>query len=88
MAPAREPSSWEALADVGQIGFTLVIATVLGLAGGYSLDRWLGSSPWLTLIGFGLGVAAGFVNLFRSVKAAERKLDDADERKRDDSDQR
>ena len=26
---------------------TLVLATVIGLAGGYYLDRWLGTSPWL-----------------------------------------
>jgi ATP synthase protein I len=78
MAPAREPSSWKALADVGQVGLTLVISTVIGLTGGYYLDRWLGTSPWLILIGLGLGVAAGFVSLFRSVKSAERKLDDLD----------
>jgi ATP synthase protein I len=78
MAPAGEPSSWKALGDVAQVGIALVVATVIGLAGGYYADRWLGSSPWLTLIGLGVGIAAGFVNLFRSVKAAERDLDDAD----------
>jgi ATP synthase protein I len=49
---------------------------VIGLGAGYYADRWLGTSPWLTLVGLGLGIAAGFVTLFRSVKAAERKLDD------------
>jgi ATP synthase protein I len=48
------------------VGLTLVIATVLGLWGGYVLDRWLGSSPWLTLVGLLLGIASGFVNLFRA----------------------
>ena len=50
--------------------------TVIGLAGGYYADRWLGTSPWLTLIGLGLGIAAGFVSLFRAAKDAERDLDD------------
>lgn len=49
------------------VGLTLVISTVLGLWGGYVLDGWLGTSPWLTLIGLLLGIAAGFVNLFRAV---------------------
>jgi ATP synthase protein I len=49
------------------VGLTLVIATVLGLAGGYYLDRWLGTDPWLMLVGLVLGIAAGFVNLFRAV---------------------
>ena len=72
MAPSGEESSWKALAELSSIGMTLVLATVIGLAGGYFLDRWLGTSPWLILIGLGLGIAAGFVNLFRSVKRAER----------------
>jgi ATP synthase protein I len=49
------------------VGLTLVISTVLGLWGGHALDGWLGTSPWLTLIGLLLGIAAGFVNLFRTV---------------------
>jgi ATP synthase protein I len=76
MALGENQSAWRALGELTGIGMTLVVATVIGLAGGYYLDRWLGTSPWLTLIGFGFGVAAGFVNLFRSVKRAERNLDD------------
>ena len=53
-------------ARAGSVGITLVVATVIGLAGGYWLDRWLGTAPWLAMIGLGFGIAAGFVNLFRS----------------------
>jgi len=76
MAPSGDESSWKALAELSSIGMTLVLATVIGLAAGYYLDRWLGTSPWLILIGLGLGIAAGFVNLFRSVKRAEQDEDD------------
>ena len=76
MAPSGEESSWKALAELSSIGMTLVLATVIGLAGGYYLDRWLGTSPWLIMIGLGLGIAAGFVNFFRSVKRAGRDTDD------------
>jgi ATP synthase protein I len=48
------------------VGLTLVVATVLGLWGGYVLDGWLGTTPWLTLLGLLFGIAAGFVNLFRA----------------------
>jgi ATP synthase protein I len=75
MAPSGEESSWKALAELSSIGMTLVLATVIGLAVGYFLDRYLGTSPWLILIGLGLGIAAGFVNLFRAVKRAERDDD-------------
>jgi ATP synthase protein I len=49
------------------VGLTLVVSTVLGLAGGYYLDRWLGTQPVFLLIGLLFGIAAGFVNLFRAV---------------------
>jgi ATP synthase protein I len=77
MAPPGEHDTWKALAELSTIGMTMVLATVIGLAGGYFLDRWLGTKPWLTLIGLGLGIAAGFVSFFRSVRTAERKLDDS-----------
>jgi ATP synthase protein I len=76
MAPTGEQSAWKALGELSTIGLALVIATVIGLAGGYYLDRWLGTSPWLTLIGLLFGIAAGFVNLFRSVKRAEKDMDE------------
>jgi ATP synthase protein I len=76
MAPPGEQNAWKALGELSSIGFVLVAATVIGLAGGYYLDRWLGTSPWLTLIGLVFGIAAGFVSFFRSVKRAERNVDD------------
>ncbi len=74
MAPAPEPA-WKSVGELASIGMAMVLATVIGLGAGYYADRWLGTSPWLTLTGLGFGIAAGFVTLFRSVKAAERKLD-------------
>lgn len=68
-----EPSPWRGLGVVAGAGITLVVATAGGAILGYFLDRWLGSSPWLTLIGLGLGIVAGFRELVRTIKAAERE---------------
>ncbi|HKC97632.1 MAG TPA: AtpZ/AtpI family protein [Methylomirabilota bacterium] len=76
MAPSGDQGTWKALGELSAIGFALVIATVIGLVGGYYADRLLGTSPWLLLLGLALGIAAGFVNLFRSVNRADRDLDD------------
>jgi ATP synthase protein I len=76
MAPPGDQGTWKALGELSSIGFALVIATVIGLVGGYYADRLLGTSPWLLLLGLALGIAAGFVNLFRSVNRADRELDD------------
>ncbi|OLD38009.1 MAG: hypothetical protein AUI57_08780 [Candidatus Rokubacteria bacterium 13_1_40CM_2_68_8] len=77
MAPSGEQGTWKALGELSSIGLTLVVATVIGLVGGYYADRWLGTTPWLLLLGLVLGIVAGFVNLVRSVKRAERELDDS-----------
>lgn len=46
------------------VGISLVASTLIGLFMGYYLDRWLGTSPWLTLLFLGFGIAAGFRNIF------------------------
>ena len=73
---ADEPSPWRSLAMLASVGMTFVVATAGATIGGYFIDRWLGSTPWFTLIGIGVGVAAGFRGLFRSVKKAERQESD------------
>ena len=77
MGSGKDPG-FKSLGEVASIGMTMVASTVIGLAAGYYGDRWLGTSPWLMLVGLVFGTAAGFVNLFRSAKAAERKLDEPD----------
>lgn len=54
------------------VGITLVAATLIGYYMGYYLDRLFGTSPWLTIIFLIFGIAAGFKNLFTSVKRVER----------------
>jgi ATP synthase protein I len=77
MAPPGKKSPWTALAELSSIGIAMVLATVIGLVGGSYADTWLGTKPWLTLIGLGFGIAAGFVMFFRSVSKAGREIDDS-----------
>lgn len=69
----EEPSVFRQLARLSTIGVALVAATAIGLAIGYGLDRWLGTSPWLTLTFTLLGIVAGFINLFRDVGLTRRR---------------
>ena len=65
--PGRPDRRWVRQVGVlSGVGLTLVISTVLGFWGGYVLDGWLGTKPWLMLMGLLFGIAAGFVNLFRA----------------------
>ena len=63
----EEPSLLKQLARLSTIGVTLVAATAIGLATGYGLDRWFGTSPWLTLTFTLFGIVAGFLNMFRDL---------------------
>lgn len=67
---ASEPSPWKPLLSLAGVGMTLVVATAGATVGGYFLDRWLGSTPWLTLIGIAVGIAAGARDLVRTLKRA------------------
>ena len=67
------PISRENIRLIGQlstVGFSFVFALVLGFGGGYFLDSKLGTRPWLSLLGFFLGLAAGVVNVYRIMKSA------------------
>jgi ATP synthase protein I len=46
--------------------FSLFAAVVSGLGVGWLLDRWLGTKPWLMVVGIVLGAAAGFYELVRA----------------------
>ena len=45
---------------------SLFAAVVGGLIVGWLLDRWLGTSPWLLVVGLVLGAAAGFYEFIRA----------------------
>jgi ATP synthase protein I len=51
-----------------RIGIELVAALIVGTGIGLLLDRWLGTAPWLMVVFFILGSAAGFLNVLRVTK--------------------
>jgi F0F1-type ATP synthase assembly protein I len=62
---------WLQLARYSQLAFTLPAATVVGWAVGALLDHWL-HTTWLYLAGLLLGIAAGFIELIRTVTSSEK----------------
>jgi ATP synthase protein I len=46
--------------------FSLFAAVVSGLGLGWLLDRWLGTRPWLMVVGIVLGAAVGFYEFVRA----------------------
>ena len=53
----------------------MVAASFIGLFIGYYLDKWLGTTPWMTLIWLGIGITSGFRNIFILTRRAMREQD-------------
>lgn len=58
----------------GSFASSLIAGTLLG----YFLDRWLGTEPWLVLVGILVGAYAGFLRIWEYIK----ELNEADQRDR------
>ena len=55
------------------IGIQVGLTVGIGIIGGVYLDQWLGTGPWLTILGLLVGVVSGFTRLFQIGKELNRK---------------
>ncbi|MCC7427251.1 MAG: AtpZ/AtpI family protein [Alphaproteobacteria bacterium] len=62
------PPAGAAYGVAARAGVEIVSALAVGAGIGWALDRWLGTGPWLLILFFFIGSAAGLVNLFRLVQ--------------------
>ena len=65
----EEKSGYSDVLRLSTVGLTLVFAIAIGAGAGMWLDDRLGTKPALTVVGFFLGVTAGFMELLRNIKA-------------------
>ncbi len=70
---------WTIAGTTGAVGLEIAAAIGIGYLGGQYLDRKLGSTPWLTWVGFGAGVGAGIKALVRVARSYQKSLDDEDQ---------
>ncbi len=67
---------WTIAATTGAVGLEIAVAIGIGYLGGQYLDRKLGTTPWLTWLGFAAGVGAAVKALIRVVRSYQKSLDD------------
>jgi hypothetical protein len=68
--------------DLASIGITLALAICIGYFGGKWLGGKLGNAEVGSYIGFGMGVAAGFMEMFRSIARWNRQLERQEKQRR------
>ena len=76
----------KSLGFLSSVGISMVASCLIGLAMGYYLDRWLGLSPWLTLIFLGFGIVSGFRNVFILTERELRRQQREEEKEQQDRD--
>jgi ATP synthase protein I len=61
---------------VFRLSIELAAGLLVGGVIGWLLDRWLGTRPWLMILFFLLGAAAGMVNVIRAAQEINRPKND------------
>ena len=56
-----------------KLGTELVAAVAVGTIIGFILDGWFDTKPWLIIIFFFLGAAAGMLNVIRTASQMQKK---------------
>ncbi len=60
------------------IGIEMLVSVLIGTFGGYGLDHLFHTKPWLMIVGFIFGSAAGFRSLFRLLEQENKKTSKKD----------
>ena len=69
---AKQARSMFNALSASSVGLELGISVILGLVGGYYLDGYLGTTPWMMLLFLVFGLIAGFRGVLRAVERSER----------------
>ena len=56
-----------------KLGTELVAAVAVGTIIGFILDSWFDTKPWLIIIFFFLGAAAGMLNVIRAANKMQKR---------------
>ncbi len=62
------------LGNAFRLGTELVAAVAVGTIIGFILDNWFDTKPWLIIIFFFVGFAAGIVNVIRTAKNMQKNI--------------
>ena len=69
----EERGGLAAASSYAGLGLQFALSILLFLYAGQWLDKKLGTSPWLLMLGVFLGAGAGFYSIYRKLMADQRR---------------
>jgi len=79
----REASSGPSASEFAGVGLQFAASIIVFLLAGQWLDRKLGTTPWLLIVGVFVGAGGGFYSMYRKLMAAQAREDAARKARRD-----
>ena len=70
--PSEKGNEKSSFGKAFQVSTELVSAVLVATIIGFILDNWFDTKPWLIIIFFFIGVAAGIINVIRSAKKMQK----------------
>jgi len=70
--PSENDDQKSSFGKAFQLSTELVSAVLVATIIGFILDNWFDTKPWLIIIFFFIGVAAGIINVVRSAKKMQK----------------
>jgi F0F1-type ATP synthase assembly protein I len=75
----RKKPGWLSAAEASSIGIEMVVSLALGYFAGSYADRHLHTKPWLTILGFLIGIGASVKAMVRIARQYKRENPDEDD---------
>ena len=73
ITPEKDPPAQSNLGQAFKMSTELVSAVLVGTIIGFILDTWFDTKPWLIIIFFFLGAAAGMLNVIRTANQMQKE---------------
>ncbi len=65
--------AFDQVSRYGTVGLELGISVAIGIVIGFYLDKWLDTSPWLTIFMMLCGTISGFKRIYYALKEIEKE---------------
>tara|TARA_B100001057_G_scaffold470570_1_gene532015 strand:- start:242 stop:538 length:297 start_codon:yes stop_codon:yes gene_type:complete len=69
----KDEKSGSFMGTAFKLGTELVAAVGVGTIIGFILDNWFGTKPWLIIVFFFLGAAAGMLNVIKTANRMQKE---------------